>query len=560
MRRRLALAAVVAAALVTSWAGEDHRWPRDVRTEVFATAVTCAPCHNNTDDSFALRDHRGRGIAPYELWQGSMMANAARDPFFQASVAAEVAAAPERKKKIEAHCLRCHAPMAAVELERKGKKGPSLKTLRAKATDIGLDLAALALDGVSCTVCHQIEEDGLGTPRGWNGRFSINEMREIYGPHGEQFVQPMWRTVKYWAVEGHHLTKSALCATCHTVLLENGVPEIATYLEWRNSAYDDERETPGSDAVTCQACHQPRKSGGVPIRTRIAHASHAGDVRWIQPREPVGQHIFAGGNTLIPAILRDHAKELGVTAPAKAFNQTIERANEMLKERTARVTIENVARDAEHTTFVVVIDNLAGHKFPTGHASRRAWLRLRARDMQGRTVIAWGEHDEAGRILGADKKPMPFELAGGPIAPHQSAFTKPNGVPVYEAILADKDGKPVFRSVLGRGFAKDNRLLPRGWSAEHGSAKRTAPEGVGDGEGFAAGTVRVECAIPVPPDLRVFAIEVELLYQTLSPRHAAELFLVDAPEVRNFQRYYEAADRRPIVVARAGMVVGEDGS
>jgi len=560
MRKKLALLATVAAALATSRAGDDHYLPRDVRTDLFATAVTCAPCHNNTDDSFALRDHRGRGIAPYELWQGSMMANAARDPFFQAAVAAEVAAAPDRKKKIEAHCLRCHAPMASVELKRKGKKGPSLATLHASATYVGLDLAALALDGVSCTVCHQIEEDGLGTLKTFNGQFAINEMRHIYGPHDKQFVQPMWRIVKYWSVEGHHVTKSAHCGTCHTALLDNGVAEIAPYLEWRNSVYDDERKNPGHEAATCQACHQPRKSGGVPIRTRIAHASHAGDVRWIQPREPVGQHIFAGGNTLLPAILRDNASELGVTAPAEAFDRTIARAKEMLEEKTARVTIEDVARDPENTTFVVVIENFAGHKFPTGHASRRAWLRLRARDMQGRTIIAWGEHDKAGRILGADKQPMPIENAGGPIAAHRGSFTEANGVPVYEAILADKDGKPVFRSVLAQGFAKDNRLLPRGWSAKHADANATKPIGVGDDEGFGAGTVRVECAIPVPNDLRVFAIEVDLLYQVLSPRHAAELFTVDAPEVKRFQRYYEAANRTPVVVARAGTVVGQDGS
>lgn len=555
MSRRLPFLAPLAIGLAAALVGGgESRVPRDVRTDLFATAITCAPCHNNTPDSFALRDHRGRGIAPYELWRSSMMANSARDPFFQAAVAAEAAAAPGRRAEIEARCLRCHAPMASVE-----KPGLSLAALHRTGTEDEHDLSALALDGVSCTLCHQILPDNLGTRESFDGGFEIGDMREIYGPHGDQFLLPMWRIVKYWPVEGHHVTRSAHCGTCHTQLLEGGVPELAAYLEWRNSAYDDEGDEPGPDAATCQACHQPRTSaGGVPIRTRIAHASHAGDIRWIQPREPVGRHVFVGGNTLLPAILRDHADELRVKAPAEAFDETIARAREMLEERTARVTIEQVERDPDHTRFVVVIENLAGHKLPTGHASRRAWLRLRARDLDGRPLVAWGEHDARGRILGADGAPLPSELADGPVAPHRAEFADAAAVPIYEAVLAGPDGAPVFRSVLARGFAKDNRLLPRGWSAEHPEAAATAPTGTDADDDFAAGGDRVACAIPVPPELKVFAIEVELLYQTLSPRHAAELFRADAPEVRRFQAFYETADKSPVVVARAGMVVGED--
>lgn len=555
-----ALFAVAVCLAVALAGGGEGRIPRDVRTEVFATGIACAPCHNNTDDSAALRDGRGRGIAPWELWRSSMMANSARDPFFRAAMAAEAAAAPERRAEIEARCLHCHAPMASVEERNAGRPGLAAAALDRSHTDDDQDLAALALDGVSCTLCHQVLADNLGTKESLDGGFEIGEWREIYGPHGDQFVMPMWRVVKYWPVEGRHVTRSAHCGTCHTALLEGGVPELAPYLEWRNSAFDDERPEPGPAAATCQACHQPRTSeGGVRIRTRIAHASHAGDIRWIEPREPVGRHVFVGGNTLLPAILRDHADELRVKAPAAAFDATIARAREMLEERTARLAIERVERDPERTRFVVSIENLAGHKFPTGHASRRAWLRLRARDLDGRVLVAWGEHDAEGRILGADGAPLPAELALGPVAAHRAAFGGAGDVPIYEAVLADAEGAPVFRSVLARGFAKDNRLLPKGWSAEHPDAAATVPRGTdGDGD-FAAGGDRVRCAIPVPAEIRVFRIEVDLLYQTLSPRHAAELFLADEPEVRRFRAYYEAADRTPVVVARAGMVVGEDG-
>jgi hypothetical protein len=43
-------------------------------------------------------------------------------------------------------------------------------------------------------------------------------------------------------------------------------------------------------------------------------------------------------------------------------------------------------------------------------------------------------------------------------------------------------------------------------------------------------------------------VEVELLYQPLSARYAAELFESDTDEVERFRRMYDSADRRPVVV------------
>ena len=43
------------------------------------------------------------------------------------------------------------------------------------------------------------------------------------------------------------------------------------------------------------------------------------DFGFARPRSPFGRHVLVGGNTLVPAILRDNAAELGVTAPPEAF-------------------------------------------------------------------------------------------------------------------------------------------------------------------------------------------------------------------------------------------------
>lgn len=42
-----------------------------------ATSPVCAECHGNSDASSAMKDAAGRKIAPFDLWQSSMKANAA---------------------------------------------------------------------------------------------------------------------------------------------------------------------------------------------------------------------------------------------------------------------------------------------------------------------------------------------------------------------------------------------------------------------------------------------------------------------------------------------------
>jgi hypothetical protein len=520
--------------------------PRDVRTDHFATAVACAPCHGNADDSGALRDARGRGIAPHDLWRGTMMANASRDPLFRAVLAAEA-----KDAATEARCLHCHAPMASIEERAKGRPGLRRAQLDPAADDESQDLAALARDGVSCTVCHQILPEGLGTPASFDGGFRLGDEREIFGPHADPWAMPMKRFTEYWATHGTHILDSALCATCHTATA-GGLFEHASYLEWRNSEFRDEGGVRGPKAATCQACHAPVASA----RTRIARSPHTGDLDRLAPREPVGRHVFVGGNTLVPALLRDHARDLGVEAPAAAFDATIALAREQLRERTARVQVEEAVLGSESLHISVRVDNLAGHKLPTGHSSRRAWLRLRVRDTEGRILFASGECDAEGRILGPDGKPLPSE-GGGPVAPHRAKVSSAAEVQIYEAVLARGDGAVALSGATATGWAKDNRLLPLGWTAEHPDAAATAPVGTDGDADFRAGGDVVVCEIPWKGDQARYAVEVALLYQPLSARYAAELSVTDLPEVQLLRRLLEKADRAPEILAEARLEVRE---
>jgi hypothetical protein len=518
--RALAVAALVlVAAFVLA---DEGRVQRDVRTKHFQTAVVCKACHSNAEDSGAMRDHQGRGISPYDLWVGTMMANSARDPLFRATVAAEAKAAGKARAEVEAGCLHCHAPMASVEY------GPiALAQLDNEDEEDDWDIAALARDGVSCTLCHQIKP---GAKPG--GKFEVNDEREIYGPFDQQFGLAMHRVSKYWPVQGKHMLDSEHCGTCHA----SSVPGETTHLEWRNSTREK----------TCQDCHMP-KAG----RTRIARTSHGGDIKNLPARSPIGRHFFAGGNTLVPRILRDNPDALHVKAPAEAFDAAIAASRQLLREETARISIREAAREGDKLYIVVDVENLTGHKFPTGHASRRAWLRLRVRDSKGRVVFASGGTDAQGRLLGGPGVHA-AEAAGGPVLPHYAQITRPEEVQVYEAV-------PKGSYILTHGrtaLRKDNRLLPKGYSAKHAEAEATRPVGVGDDEDFAAGGDAVVYMVPFPEGELPYTIEAELLYQPVSPRYAAELFRIDHAEIARFRQMYEAAGNPPEVVARAKLVVG----
>ncbi|MHC4407379.1 MAG: hypothetical protein ACYS0E_10700 [Planctomycetota bacterium] len=510
------LIAVCVAALVLADTG---RLQRDVRTARFATAVVCQTCHSNADDSGAMRDVQGRGIAPYGFWQSSMMANSARDPFFRAALVAEVAAAGKQGAAVEARCLHCHAPMASYEARLSGEAGLAFEQLDQEFEEDEEDVAALARDGVSCTLCHQIQAGAKP-----DGQFEVGDDREIFGPFDKQFGLAMHRVTKYWPVQGRHLLESAHCETCHSSTL----PGEVTYLEWSNS----------SKQKSCQDCHMPTGA-----RTRIARTTHGGDIFNLIPRSPVGRHLFVGGNTLVPKILRDNADALHVKAPAAAFDATIAAARSLLQNSSARVSIEEITRAVDGLRVVVKVENLTGHKFPTGHPSRRAWLRLRVLDPKGKIVFEVGKPDGQGRL--------PGDTAKGALVPHRDELAGAQ-LQIYEAVPKG----PRIRSHGSEGLIKDNRLLPLGWDAKHAAAPATRAVGVdAEDEDFVAGSDTMAYVVPYAEIQLPYTVEVELLYQPISPRYLAELFEVKHPEIERFKKFYEAAGNVPEVISRDKLVV-----
>ena len=134
------------------------------------------------------------------------------------------------------------------------------------------DLQRLASDGVSCTVCHQMAPDGLGTRDSFNGNFQLRPTqpdgtRVIFGPFEvDRGPTTVMRSVTgFTQAEAPHIAKSELCASCHTLITQafgpNGevigsLHEQMNYQEWQHSAF-------GREDRSCQSCHMPKAKGPV---------------------------------------------------------------------------------------------------------------------------------------------------------------------------------------------------------------------------------------------------------------------------------------------------------
>lgn len=519
--------------------------------EHFATSDVCAQCHSNAPAADAMRDNADNPIGMYDLWQGTMMANAARDPFFRTTVAVEMAEYPNAAGALNEKCARCHLPMAVTDAALHDVPNTGLQLTNATG-----DIAQFARDGVSCTTCHQIEPGNLNTPESFTGGFEIAAELKIYGPYQNPIAGPMIAHSGFNPVYGAHIRDSGLCATCHTLYStpfdDDGVPlgpvfpEQTPYLEWKAGASDE-------DGHTCQSCHVPQlDEDGDDIKTRIARSPPGGDFN-MGSRTPYGRHLFVGGNTWIPAMIRDNRDLLHPAGTTDAFDATIAAARDNLA-RAATVGIANASLDGNHLVADITVHADAGHKFPTGYPSRRAWLHVLILDKDGQVVFESGGYDGLGRLIDGDGEVLPSEWRGGPILPHLDEITAADQVVSYEPIPAGADGEPTFRLYRAVSYYKDTRLLPPGWDANAPEAAGIGPVGAEGDDDFVAGGDTVHLDVKVGR-AGPYQVLVEVLYQPISARWASELFGVDLPETRAFKTLWDGLDRKPEEIGRTVVTV-----
>ncbi|MFT4667450.1 MAG: hypothetical protein ACI9XB_004419, partial [Gammaproteobacteria bacterium] len=66
-------------------------------SQYFPTSAHCNGCHSTDPQGFAMHDNDGNDVNMYDDWAASMMANAARDPFWRAKVSHETLTHPAFK-------------------------------------------------------------------------------------------------------------------------------------------------------------------------------------------------------------------------------------------------------------------------------------------------------------------------------------------------------------------------------------------------------------------------------------------------------------------------------
>ena len=511
--------------------GADEEW--------FRTADRCIACHKGV----AAED--GTDVSIGFDWRASMMANSARDPYFQAAVRREVMDHPEAAAEIEAECARCHMPMATVAAMRDGGRGEVFANL--PIGDAEGPYADLAADGVSCALCHQIQPDGLGTEETFTARFAIApetpaEGRPVFGPFepDEGGVGVMHSATSFRPTLGDHVTSSGLCASCHTVITNpvtgggaaTPFPEQAPFLEWQASIYADGAEREHS----CQDCHMPEVGEDVPVTRVLGRA-----------RPEVSRHVFRGGNFFMLRMLNRYRAELGVTALPQELELAAQRTADHLRTATSTVAVGDLAVRGGRLEATVTVRNQAGHKFPTAYPSRRAWLRFAVRDAADRLVFESGALNPDGSVTGDD-----HDEDGAAYEPHHTTIESPAQVQVYQGVMVDGGGAVTTGLMSATRWVKDNRILPDGFDAGRADP-RVRPLGAATSDpDFAPGTDAVHYSVAVDPAAGPFTVVAELWFQPIGYRWAENLASYDAPETRRFVAYYrEMAASSAIVVASA---------
>ena len=511
------------------------------RNDLFAGSGVCAVCHTQ------MVDESGADVSIDAAWRSTMMANAARDPYWQASVRREVLSNPQHQGVIEDLCATCHMPMAHFTGAAAGVAG---QVLDAGLSDPAHDLHPIAMDGVSCTLCHQIRPDGFGEHESFDGGYAIDaelppDARKAFGPYpiGMGMIQIMQSSSGFVPVRSMHVGQSELCATCHTVYtpfvdasgqVAGQFPEQVPYLEWQASAF--------SQSLSCQGCHMPTAQGGVRISVIGGH----------HLRSPFFQHMMVGGNVFVLDMLRAFGEELSVTTSSAQFETKQAQTIAQLQGRTATLDLENVGTDGSMLTADVVVRTMTGHKFPTAYPSRRAWLHVIVQDAAGNVLFESGAVNADGYISGNDN-----DTYASAYEPHYLSVNSPDQVQIYEGIMGDTEGRPTTTLVAGAQYLKDNRLLPAGLDKATAQADMAVHGAAADDADFLGATDRTRYTITLNGAQGPLTVTAELLYQSIGYRWADNLRGHDAPEPARFLEYYEQVPNRAVVIASATVEVGE---
>jgi hypothetical protein len=295
------------------------------------------------------------------------------------------------------------------------------------------------------------------------------------------------------------------------------LPEQVPYQEWLHSEYRDQR--------SCQSCHMPAVSGTAPV-SRVLGVE----------REGVARHEFVAANFMMQRVFSHYHDELAAAVSPEEFAAAADRTVSYLQSQAAQLSVAVPRVINKRLEADVTVENLGGHKLPTGFPSRRAWLHVTVRDRSRRVIFESGALNPDGSIQGNanDTDPARYE-------PHYSEIREPGEVQIYESILQDSNGAVTTGLLSAVGYVKDNRLLPHGFEKTTATADIAVHGGALTDQGFTDRGQRLRYSIDATGAAGPFEVEAQLWYQPIGYRWARNLRAYDAREIQPFTGYFESA-------------------
>ena len=457
--------------------------PEQLEDDLTSISV-CRNCHA---DYSSIVDQAPE-IEPWTGWQGSMMAQAGRDPLFYAALDianADAAGGGE-------YCLRCH-------MSRGWLNG------RSTPTD-GSAMTADDLEGVQCTTCHRLVDpvykEGLSPTRDQvvlagitatititgNSVLAIDPQDYRRGPFdivADLELDPHRTNGARETLPSPYHQDANFCGSCHDITnpvlswdevrqsywpndLDTPAPDLdqlfpieRTFSEWRLSDYNSPEGIYApqfggnkTHVSTCQDCHMRDVTG-------------VGAVFFSSPIAPVRDdlpmHDLTGANTWVPQIIPMHpvfsATFTADPSRAEALAAGIERSRYMLQNAASLLA----ARYGDQ--LMVTVINQTGHKLPSGYVEgRRMWLQVEGYDAEGTLIYSSGAYDEASG-----------ELHGYHADPTLKVYESEQGLTPEWANELGLPAGPSFHFILNNVIVSDNRIPPRGFDFDVFAAVGAAP-------------------------------------------------------------------------------------
>ena len=498
---------------------------------LFLGSGKCQQCHGYDTLGIASVDPLGNDINLVDDWRATMMANSAKDPFWRAKVSHESFVFPQHQAEIETKCTSCHAPLGHFAALHNGLDHFTMADLEGDS---------LALDGVSCLACHQQSIVNLGNT--FSGEMNFDTAKVAWGPFISPLSSPMLNETGYEPKYSPHISDAGLCASCHTLITEtidyngdftgNTFVEQATYHEWLNSKYEVEQ-------ISCQDCHFEKLSkGGFFLVTGSE----------TKLRDSFFLHEIAGANVNMLKLLKNNIDTLGLAATAEQFDEIIFATENMLRLKTLNMDMELLNRTNDTAYFEIKLTNKAGHKFPSGYPSRRAFIHFVVTNtIEGDTIFNSGDWNDNYELINEDD-----------VEPHYNQIKSQDQVQIYEFVFADVNGNRTTLLNRGDSALKDNRLAPEGFTLAHSSYDTTRIVGnalidanfnIEEGiEG--SGTDRIAYHVPLNGNNAALQVSAKIYYQSMPPKWMEEMFDVSTPKIDFFKDLYDEADREPFLITQ----------